>query len=106
MQTQKKSTLLRALLIIVLLLIMIHQNAFAKDAPSLSLKDSLPVAEKTIAQAKLDISNLYIFSIVYTHSSRGSYWYYTYRSASNAARSEVYLKIFMDGTTEVSGAIS
>ena len=59
------------------------------DIPTLSLKDSVKVAEDALAKADIDLSNYYLFSIVFTNSSKGSYWYYTYRPNIPSVSNEV-----------------
>ena len=71
------------------------------QAPDLSLKDSMPIAEKALANAKVKIENYYIFSIAYTNSSKGSFWYYTYRPQTPSEYNQVYVKVYMDKTAEV-----
>ena len=73
------------------------------EAPSLSLKDSLPLAEKALIQAKVDVGRYYIFSVVFTGSSKGDYWYYTYRPIVPSESNEIFVRVYMTGEAEISG---
>lgn len=75
------------------------------QTPTLSLKDSLPIAEAALVKNQVDPAQYFIFSITYTNSRNGYFWYYTFRpiDRSSGAR-EIHLKIYMDNTTEFIGS--
>ena len=91
------------LLILLIASFLISSAAIAfASAPQLLLKDSIPIAETTLAQNKIDPSQYFIFSVTYTNSSKGYFWYYTYRLINNpSVGQELHLKIYMDKTVEV-----
>jgi hypothetical protein len=77
--------------------------ACAESLPTLSLKDSIPIAEAALSQALVSISDYYIFSITYTNSSKGSFWYFQYRPLSSSGSGQIFVKVYMDKTTEILG---
>ena len=96
----KKQKKLWCLLFAGLLFLAGTPKGFAQ-APNLSLKDSIPIAEKALVDAKVIAGNYYIFSIVYSNSTKGSFWYYTYRPQTPSEFNQVYVKVYMDKTAEV-----
>lgn len=79
-------------------------SAALAQAPPLLLQDSIKIAEKSLDKVPfLDIKNYYIFSIQLTNSSKGNFWYYTLRAITPSEYNEIFVKIYMDGTTELSG---
>lgn len=77
--------------------------ACAESLPTLLLKDSIPIAEAALGQARVDISEYYIFSITYTNSSKGSFWYFQFRPLSSSESGQIFVKVYMDRTTEIIG---
>lgn len=73
------------------------------QAPSLSLKDSIALADKALEQAKVNVGKYFLFSVVFTHSSKGDYWYYTYRPVEASEYNQVYVRVYVTGETEISG---
>ena len=73
------------------------------QAPSLSLKDSLPKAEDALTKANIDLNNYFLYSISFSHSSKGDYWYYTFRPNTPSEYGQIYVKVYMSGETEISG---
>jgi hypothetical protein len=73
------------------------------EAPNLGLKDSIAVAEKALTDAHVKIENYYLFSITFSHSSKGDFWSYTYRPQTPSEFNQVYVKVYMDKTAEVRG---
>lgn len=71
--------------------------------PSLLLKDAIVAAENALTQARVDMSQYYIYSVVYTNSSRGTYWFFTYKTKTPSVSQEIHIKVFMDQKTEFSG---
>ena len=72
-----------------------------EKAPSLALKDSIPIAEKSLSDAKIKIENFYLYSIAYANGSKGSYWYYTFRPTAPSEFNQVYVKVYMDRSVDV-----
>jgi hypothetical protein len=73
------------------------------ETPSLSLKDSIKIAEEALSKAGVDISHHYLYSITLSHASQGDYWYYTYRPIAASEYKEIFVRVFMDGTAKVYG---
>ena len=93
-------------LLFVLFGLCVHTNtpaACAESLPTLSLKDSIPIAEAALSQALVNISDYYIFSITYTNSSKGSFWYFQFRPQATSGSSQIFVKVYMDKTTESVG---
>ena len=76
------------------------------QTPALSLQDAIPIAEKSLKTAGIDTSLYYLYSITPSSSSRGSFWYFTYRPLTPSEYGSVFVKVYMDGTsdTEDSGS--
>ncbi len=74
---------------------------FGQTSPTLTLENSIKTAQEELKKANFDISNHYIFSIILTNSSKGSFWYYTYRPYQPSQYREFFIKIYMDGTCEI-----
>jgi hypothetical protein len=86
-----------------LLFLNVAPVAFAQP-PSLSLKDAIPVAEKSLQSAGIDASLYYLYSITLTGSSRGSFWYFTYRLLlAPSEYGSVFVKVYMNGTSDIEG---
>ena len=78
--------------------------AYADDTPTLSLKDSIAVAEAALTNAKVDLTGYFLYSVTYGHSSTGIYWYYTYKPSSQATvYRQIYVKVYMDKKSEITG---
>ncbi|OIO36247.1 MAG: hypothetical protein AUJ74_03265 [Candidatus Omnitrophica bacterium CG1_02_44_16] len=77
-------------------------RAYADEVPTLSLKDSIPISEKALTQAKVDLTKYYLYQVEYSLSSDGSYWFQTYRLRSSGSN-EIFVKVYMNAKTEVSG---
>lgn len=75
-------------------------TCFSQTHPELTLENSIKIAQEELAKVKFDTSNHYIFSIILTNSSKGSFWYYTYRPYNPSQYKEFFMKIYMDGTCE------
>jgi hypothetical protein len=75
----------------------------AAQTPALSLKDSLPVAEKALQDASIKAGDYYLYSVTYANSSKGNYWSYTWRPQTPSESNQVYVKVYMDKTVEVRG---
>ena len=76
------------------------------EVPALSLKDSIPIAEQALANTDVKLQEYFLFSIVYTQSSKGSFWNYTFRprvSTESGGYDQIYVKVYMDGGTDLSG---
>ena len=74
----------------------------ATETPTLSLKDSIPIAEAALTKNQIDASQYFIFSVAYTNSKKGYFWHYTYRPVSQQSiGNEIHLRVYMDKTTEV-----
>lgn len=75
------------------------------QAPDLSLEKSMPAAEKALTDAKINLTDYYIYSITFSHSSKGDFWYYTYKSSTNKSEyNQVYIKVYMDKTAEITNS--
>ena len=75
-------------------------RAGADEIPTMNLKDSIPIAEKALTQTKVDLGQYYLYQVEYSLSSKGSYWFLTYRMRSSDP-SELFVKVYMDGTSSV-----
>ncbi len=91
---------------ILILSTMLFQNALpaCADDPSLTLKASIAIAEEALAKAKIDISGHFLFSVTLTHSSKGDYWYQTYRPRTPSEYGGIFVKVYMNGEAEITGA--
>jgi hypothetical protein len=87
---------------ITLVLCLYLPSAFA-EVPSLSLKDSLPIAEAALKKANAELNNYYLYGITFNHSEKGSYWTHIYRPKTASEYSEIFVKVYMSGETELSG---
>ncbi|MFH0877236.1 MAG: hypothetical protein V1863_03325 [Candidatus Omnitrophota bacterium] len=76
------------------------------EIPTLSLQDSIPVAEEALASAQLKLTDYYIYSIMLSHAEKGFYWYYTLRSKQPSEYNQIYIRVYMDKTTEIRGGPS
>ena len=77
-------------------------RAGADEVPTLSLKESLPIAEAALTQANVDLAKYYLYQVEYSLSSEGSYWFQTYRLRSSGS-DEIFVKVYMNAKTDVSG---
>ncbi|MDD5020115.1 MAG: hypothetical protein PHH75_00620 [Candidatus Omnitrophica bacterium] len=77
-------------------------SAYAQ-APTLPLKRSLELAEETIAKTSVDLKKYYLFSVTLTNSSHGQFWYLTYRAIVPSEYNELFAKVYMDGSVDLSG---
>ncbi len=85
---------------VIMLTAMAASSVLAAE-PSLSLKDSIAVAEGALTLNKIDLSGYYLYSITFSRSSKGDYWYYTYRPKQASEYNEVFVKVYMDKSAEV-----
>ena len=76
------------------------------EAPTLSLKDSIPIAEETLAKANMNLGGYYLYAITFSRSSKGDYWYYTFSAKDGAEYSEIFVKVYMDKTAEIVNSAS
>ncbi len=97
-----KKTLTLALLALSLSLASVCAYAL-DEAPALPLKDSIAVAEEALTKAGVSPEAYWLYSITYTGSQRGYYWYYTFRPLPPSSGRQVYVKVYMDKTADVSG---
>ena len=74
------------------------------QAPGLSLKDSLKTAEEALSKAAVDTSHHYLYSITLSHDNQGSYWYYTYRPVAPNEFKEIFVRVYMDGSTKITNS--
>lgn len=74
------------------------------QAPGLTLKNSLKVAEEALAKASVDISRHYLYSITLSRDNQGSYWYYTYRPVTPNEFKEIFVRVYMDGSTQITNS--
>ncbi len=77
--------------------------AHADEPPTLALKDAIPVAEEALTKAGVDLSQYYLYQGEYSLSSRGNYWYLTYRARVTRRDNEIFISVYMDKTTDISG---
>jgi hypothetical protein len=90
------------LLLLILSLIILSPIIASAQTPALTLKDSIPVAEEALVKNQINASLYFIFSVTYTNSNKGYFWYYTFRSVDNPSMGrDIHLKIYMDKTVEV-----
>lgn len=79
-------------------------GAVRAQAPNLSLLKAVELAQKTLAATnKISFDNYYLFSVILTNSSKGQYWYHTYRAVQPSEYNEIFAKVYMDGRVEISG---
>lgn len=90
------------MIFIALILCLCLSSAFA-EVPSLSLKDSLPLAEAALKKADVALDNYYLYSITFNHSEKGSYWTHIYRPKTASEYGEIFVKVYISGETELSG---
>jgi len=76
------------------------------QSPALSLKDSLKIAEEALAKAATDTSHHYLYSVTLSHDNQGSYWYYTYRPVAPNEFKEIFVRVYMDGSTKITNSNS
>lgn len=75
------------------------------QAPSLSLKEGIQVAEEALGLAKVDANAYFLYSVTYSHSAKGDYWYCTFKPVAQGLK-EIFVKVYVDKSTEISGAVS
>ena len=75
-------------------------KAGADEVPTLSLKESLPIAEEALKQANVDLAKYYLYQVEYSLSSNGSYWFQTYRLRSSGS-DEIFVKVYMNARATV-----
>lgn len=95
--------ILRILLFLGLFFSSARFAAAQMPPPSLQLKDAIVAAEYAIAEAKIDISGHYLSSVVYTNSSEGQFWLFSYKTTVPTVWQEILVKVYMNGKTEFSG---
>jgi hypothetical protein len=77
---------------------------YADNAPAMPLKDSIPVAEAALTNAKIDVSGYFLYSITYGSLLGRTYWYFTYKPTSRATEiREIYVKVYENKSTEITG---
>ena len=97
---------LRTLFLVLLCacLVLGHAAAYAQvPAPSLTLKEAIDVADQTFAGTKADISKYYIYSVVYTNSSKGTCWNFIYKTIKPTVGQEINIRVYMNEEVEFSG---
>jgi hypothetical protein len=97
-----KKTLFLALLVLSLSLASVCAYA-ADETPTLALRDSIPFAEEALTKTGISPDAYWLYSITYTRSEKGYYWYYTFRPLPSSSGRQIYVKVYMDKTAEVSG---
>jgi hypothetical protein len=75
----------------------------ADQPPALAMKDSIPVAENSLAKANIDLARYYLYQIEYSSSSEGYYWFLTYQAINTQQDNEIFVKVYMDKSTDISG---
>ncbi len=98
-----KKNLLMAFLILSFLGISLMPYAYAQEHPAMSLKDSLPIAEAALKKANINVSNHWLYSVIYAHNNKGFYWYYTYRPNSPSEYDEFFVKVYSDSSVDITG---
>lgn len=77
-------------------------SAYAQ-APTLSLKKSIDLAETALNKTSVDLLQYYLYSITLSNSSQGQFWYLTYRPVNPSEYNEIFVKVYMDGSVGLSG---
>lgn len=77
-------------------------SAYAQ-APTLPLKKSIELAETALDKTSVDPTKYYLYSVTLTNSSKGRFWYLTYRAISPSEFNELFAKVYMDGSVGLSG---
>jgi len=73
-------------------------------APTLELKDALDIAQQAVrSMKKVDIDDYYIYSVTYTNSQKGTFWYFLFKTVEPTTGKEINVKVYMDKNTEFSG---
>lgn len=72
-------------------------------APSLALKDAIDVATQSLTDAKIDLSGYFIYSVTYTNSAKGTYWYFIFKTVKPTVGQEINVRVYMNSKTEFSG---
>ncbi|MFA5039494.1 MAG: hypothetical protein WC732_07430 [Candidatus Omnitrophota bacterium] len=85
------------------LLILLTVCAAFAQAPGLPLEKAIEIAQKALTATTVPMENYYLFSVILTNSSKGQYWYHTYRAIRPSEYNEIFAKVFMDGSLELSG---
>lgn len=101
---QKAKKFFGTILLFGLLFSFIQPALAQVPPPSLQLKDAVTVAEDALAKANIDISKYYIYSVVYTNSSEGQFWFFTYKTISPSVSQEIHVNVYMNGKTKFSGS--
>ena len=96
----KKISALLAIFISCFIIFQSVPPVYAQE-PSLSLQDSIAVAEAALKSNKIDVSEHYLYSITFSRSSKGDYWYYTYRPKTASEYGQIFVKVYMNGETEI-----
>lgn len=90
-------------LLCALWLLTVTFSAYAQ-APNLSLSKAVELAQKTLAASnRVEDEDYYLFSVILTNSSKGQYWYHTYRSIQPSEYNEIFAKVYLNGSVELSG---
>lgn len=101
---RKPKTFLKILLFLIFISSFIQPALAQVPAPSLQLKDAVTIAESALAKANIDMSKYYIYSVVYTNSSGGQFWFFTYKTIKPSVSQEIHVNVYMNGKTEFSGS--
>ncbi len=72
--------------------------------PSLALKDAVDIATEALTNAKVDLAGYFIYSVTYTNSVKGTYWYFIFKTIKPTTGQEANVKVYMNSQTEFSGA--
>lgn len=72
--------------------------------PSLALKDAVDIATEALTNAKVDLAGYFIYSVTYTNSAKGTYWYFIFKTVKPTVGQEANVKVYMNRQTEFSGA--
>ncbi len=72
-------------------------------APTLDLKDAIDIAQQAVMNLKVKLSDYYIYSVTYTNSSNGTFWYFNFKTIERTSGKEINVKVYMDKSTEFSG---
>lgn len=96
----KKLPALLAVFILCFIILKSAHPAYAQE-PSLSLKDSIKIAEDALKRNNVDVSDHYLYSITFSRSSKGDYWYYTYRPKTASEYGQIFVKVYMNGEAEI-----
>lgn len=105
---RKGGSMKRSILVFLLLLSLSAASVLPALAqvppPSLALKDAVDIATEALTNAKVDLARYFIYSVTYTNSAKGTYWYFIFKTIKPTTGQEANVKVYMNGSTEFSGA--